>query len=224
MAMPSYDGQLSGPARKAGYEIQTQCRELKVALSNNAESIRKAAQGYEEVDNQTINLFAGNQELLSSETSAFKALYAPSEKSSGGNEVIGYQYVSPDVVEIWWKGKKIRVQLSVPPLSEEDYISIMAFIDFIDVIDTDKADMRDDVIKVFEDGGLVLLALLSGLLPGIGAWTAIAGSIVALAKMGYDTLDEILKLADRVKQYNDAVTEFNELFQSNDPGITIITP
>jgi uncharacterized protein YukE len=64
MAMPSYDGQLSGPARKAGFEIQSQARELKAALSNNAESLRKTAQVFEEVDNRTVYLLAQNQDLL----------------------------------------------------------------------------------------------------------------------------------------------------------------
>jgi uncharacterized protein YukE len=64
MAMPSYDGQLSGPARKAGYEIQSQARELKAALSNNADSLRKAAQAFEEVDNRTVESLSQNQEML----------------------------------------------------------------------------------------------------------------------------------------------------------------
>jgi uncharacterized protein YukE len=53
MAMPSYDGQLSGPARKAGYELQAGCRDIKTRLSPNAESLRKTAQAFEEVDSQT---------------------------------------------------------------------------------------------------------------------------------------------------------------------------
>jgi hypothetical protein len=51
MAMPSYDGQLSGPARKAGYEIQSQVREMKTALTSDALSLRKTAQNFEKVDN-----------------------------------------------------------------------------------------------------------------------------------------------------------------------------
>ncbi|MGB7538885.1 MAG: type VII secretion target [Anaerolineales bacterium] len=70
MAMPSYDGQLSGPARKAGYEIQSQARELKAALSNNAEFLRKAAQDFEDVDNRTVDLLAQNQDLLASTSPA----------------------------------------------------------------------------------------------------------------------------------------------------------
>jgi hypothetical protein len=65
MSMPSYDGQLSGPARKAGYEIQSQAREMKTALSGDAESLRKAAQAFEEVDNRTIDILGENTALLS---------------------------------------------------------------------------------------------------------------------------------------------------------------
>ncbi len=65
MAMPSYDGQLSGPARKAGYEIQSGCRDIKAGLAANAESFRKTAQAFEDVDNQTVKLFGENTTLLS---------------------------------------------------------------------------------------------------------------------------------------------------------------
>jgi uncharacterized protein YukE len=64
-AMPSYDGQLSGPARKAGYEIQNQAREMKTELAGDAESLRKTAQAFETVDNQTVNIFGDNTTLLS---------------------------------------------------------------------------------------------------------------------------------------------------------------
>jgi type VII secretion effector (TIGR04197 family) len=60
-AMPSYDGQLSGPARKAGYEIQSQARDMKAALSNDAQSLQKTAQAFEEVDNQTQREFLSAQ-------------------------------------------------------------------------------------------------------------------------------------------------------------------
>jgi hypothetical protein len=64
MSMPSYDGQLSGPARKAGYEIQSQAREMKTALSGDAESLRKTAQAFEDVDNQTTSSLLESLALL----------------------------------------------------------------------------------------------------------------------------------------------------------------
>jgi len=66
MAMPSYDGQLSGPARKMGYEFQKQARELSTALTGDADSLRKTAQSFEEVDNQTVEIIGENTALLAS--------------------------------------------------------------------------------------------------------------------------------------------------------------
>lgn len=65
MAMPSYDGQLSGPARKMGYEFQKKARELSTALAGDADSLRKSAKAFEDVDNQTIHIFEENTILLS---------------------------------------------------------------------------------------------------------------------------------------------------------------
>jgi uncharacterized protein YukE len=42
-AMPSYDGQLSGPARKAGAEIQSQARDMKTTLTNDAIAAKRRA-------------------------------------------------------------------------------------------------------------------------------------------------------------------------------------
>jgi uncharacterized protein YukE len=74
-AMPSYDGQLSGPARKAGYEIQSQAREMKTALAGDAESLRKTAQAFEETDNQVIDSLATEQSALSNQLISFTAKY-----------------------------------------------------------------------------------------------------------------------------------------------------
>ncbi len=108
MAMPSYDGQLSGPARKAGYEIQTQCRELKAALSNNAESIRKAAQAFEEVDNQAVDVFGQNQEMLLAVGST------PGVSYSSGDSYLGYKYDedNPSVIIICMYGECRRVLIT----------------------------------------------------------------------------------------------------------------
>jgi uncharacterized protein YukE len=65
MAMPSYDGQLSGPARKMGYEFQKQARELSTALAGDADSLRKTAKAFEDVDNQAVNILNENLSILS---------------------------------------------------------------------------------------------------------------------------------------------------------------
>jgi type VII secretion effector (TIGR04197 family) len=93
MAMPSYDGQLSGPARKMGYEFQQQARELSTALAGDAESLRKTAQAFEEVDNQTTTAFG--ESLLSISTSPLYpkggkprglASIMPKEDEGGGDD------------------------------------------------------------------------------------------------------------------------------------------
>lgn len=86
MAMPSYDGQLSGPARAAGYEIQRQSREVQTLLSGDAQSLQKTAQAFEEVDNQAIDIFTQNQESLAS--------YGSPAELTGidqGNSYLGYR-------------------------------------------------------------------------------------------------------------------------------------
>ncbi len=85
MGMPSYDGQLSGPARAAGYEIQRQSREVQALLAGDAQSLQKTAQAFEEANNQAIDAFGQNQELLASHTP---------DKLQGidiGNAYLGYR-------------------------------------------------------------------------------------------------------------------------------------
>jgi uncharacterized protein YukE len=64
MAMPSYEGQLSGPARKMGYEVQKQSQELSAALAGDAELLRKTAQAFEDIDNQSIKLLGEYSAIL----------------------------------------------------------------------------------------------------------------------------------------------------------------
>jgi uncharacterized protein YukE len=64
MAMPSYDGQLSNPARKIGYEIQKQSRELSANLAGDADSLRKTAKSFEDVDNITQDILNENVSIM----------------------------------------------------------------------------------------------------------------------------------------------------------------
>ncbi len=57
--LPSYDGQLSTPARAAALEINRQCQELSACLSSDAQSLAKTAKAFEDVDQETINAFDG---------------------------------------------------------------------------------------------------------------------------------------------------------------------
>jgi uncharacterized protein YukE len=82
MTMPSYDGQLSGPARKAGFEIQSQSRDIKTALTNDALYLQNAAQDFENVDNQAVDAFTQSQESL--------LLFGISDVWSEGSAYLGY--------------------------------------------------------------------------------------------------------------------------------------
>jgi uncharacterized protein YukE len=52
--LPSYDGQLSTPARAAALEINRQSQDLHRSFMNISQSLTKTAQAFEEVDNRTI--------------------------------------------------------------------------------------------------------------------------------------------------------------------------
>jgi uncharacterized protein YukE len=62
--LPSYDGQLSGPARAAALEINRQCQDVHSCLMNDAQSLAKTAQAFEDADNQTITTFMDNLEAI----------------------------------------------------------------------------------------------------------------------------------------------------------------
>lgn len=221
MAMPSYDGQLSGPARRAGYEIQSQTKEVSVGLSADAQSLQKTAQAFETVDNEAIETLNGYQGALVGHNSAAGFLYFPTAKANGGNEVIGYQFISDDYVVIWNNGEYMRIHLAVPPLSSADYMKTMDFIGSIDSFDADKEAMRDDVIKVWDlgGGGLISMIVAAVKTGGIGAFAV--GIAAFLEQLGY-TGDELLKFIDRLKRFNDARTAFKDLSTSGDPGIEVV--
>jgi len=220
MAMPSYDGQLSGPARKAGYEIQSQARALGTALAGNAKFLRTAAQDFDDVNNQAVNTFVLQQEALSTLMSSITAQYSMPEKTRGGTEQIGYQYISDDYVVIWLNGKYIRIQLSIPPLSEAEYQSVMDFINYINEYDSYKEDMKDALINAWKDGGKGLLVIIAAAIL-TSAYGAAAAAVATLGVVIGDTVDEIRAFFERFKKFYEAADEFNELFQSGNPGITV---
>jgi uncharacterized protein YukE len=224
--LPSYDGQLSGPARASALEMNRQCQELHECLLSDAQSLTRTAQAFEEVDSQTINALAENQAALVNQMPYYEALYAPVEKTRGGSDEIGYQFISDDYVVIWFKDHYMRIHLAVPPLSSADYVKVMNFIGFINAFDTDKQGMRDDVIAVWEAGGTGLILMITAFLAGgpiVGGLAAITAGITAILGQCKYGGDELLKFIDRVSKYGQAIQDFEELIQSNDSGIEIVT-
>ena len=63
--LPSYDGQLSGPARATALEINRQCKEIQAAYKSDAESLLSIAISFEDVDNQTIAVCTSFSSYLS---------------------------------------------------------------------------------------------------------------------------------------------------------------
>ena len=106
MSMPSYDGQLSGPARKAGYEIQSQSRDLKANLSSDAQSLQNTAQSFEAVDSQTVNQLGSCQSELSDQNNkipAFDVGVVPH-----GDSQFGYSWdPTTGKLTIWHNGQAL---------------------------------------------------------------------------------------------------------------------
>jgi uncharacterized protein YukE len=65
--LPSYDGQLSTPARSASLEIHRQCQDLYEAYKSDSQSLARTAKVFEDVDNQSIEIFQQSQKLISYE-------------------------------------------------------------------------------------------------------------------------------------------------------------
>jgi uncharacterized protein YukE len=223
MAMPSYDGQLSGPARKMGYEYQKQARELSTALAGDAESLRKSAQAFEEVDNQTVNTFSINQAVLSTHMAANKELFAPATKTKGGNACFGYEYLSPDIIVIWSNGRYIRVTLKVPPLTTDEYQKVMELIGHIDAFDTLLQSFPEQYRGIVEDAGIAIVLLVITGVPIVG----LVAAVKALASF-IDTFKDwqgIDETWDKLRQEAISIGNgFNELFNSNSSGIETVDP
>jgi uncharacterized protein YukE len=187
MSMPSYDGQLSGPARKAGYEIQTQCRDLKTALSNNAESLRKTAQAFEEVDKQAIDSIRQNQEMLLSYSS--KGIGGIDQ----GDSYLGYRDdgLSPTVILCMY-----GICCEVTRAGNETAIAeFEAAVDKYLAHEITKSKIEDDISKAIIIGSFTTLgASFAGGVPGVIAGITTATTVSFLIKQLYEI--EGLMVAD----------------------------
>jgi type VII secretion effector (TIGR04197 family) len=135
MSMPSYDGQLSGPARKAGYEIQKQARELSTALAGDAESLRKTAQAFEEVDNQTVSILLANSSVMISYPLINDLIQYDELKTElmitiggGRSDIIAYEN-NGDTTTLWLDGQSIVINKNDP---NYDPVLIKRFEDDVD--------------------------------------------------------------------------------------------
>jgi hypothetical protein len=86
VGLPSYDGQLSGPARAAALEINRQCQDVHSCLMNDAHSLAKTARAFEDADNQTINLLNTEQINIASAPLGKPPGLAMPKEPGGGSE------------------------------------------------------------------------------------------------------------------------------------------
>jgi uncharacterized protein YukE len=196
MAMPSYDGQLSGPARKMGYEFQKQARELSAALAGDAESLRKTAQAFEEVDNQTVNILEENTAMIS------EALLYPGPEGGddgpikqGGNlnylgyfdygeSVIFYKNGEPLIIAVTDENRALIEQYEK---AVDDYCKALA-----DIINTIR-----DLFEGMVDSATIACVLIALFFCGVIAWEIVVAVAWAL-NVSATQLDKIKTAVESV--------------------------
>jgi type VII secretion effector (TIGR04197 family) len=194
MSMPSYDGQLSGPARKMGYEFQKQARELSAALTSDAESLRKTAQAFEEVDNQAINAFEKNQEmLLSNKNTILLGI-------DQGDSYLGYRDdgLSPTVILCMY-----GICCEVTRAGNEAAIAeFEAAVDNYLAHEILKNKIEDDINKAIIIGSLSTLGgSIAGGIPGVIAGMTTATTVAFLVKQLYEVEALMVKDTEAAAYY-----------------------
>jgi hypothetical protein len=226
MSMPSYDGQLSGPARKMGYEFQKQARELSTVLAGDAESLRKTAQAFEDVDNQTIESLNNNLVSIKMSTPQYSPL-GPSWETAGIDENFGYAYsIENDIYIIWFNGQMIRFD---HPTGD----TLTFLLEFKHLVD----DYYDALNSFPIDGGLALLGFAICALDYLAAWaTFVSGADstivpivleviaafagVAIAILGFVSLGgDIITMLTKPNYIQD---QFDRIIAPDNAGYTVI--
>ncbi|MBN1439784.1 MAG: WXG100 family type VII secretion target [Anaerolineales bacterium] len=124
LSLPSYDGQLSGAARKAAYDLQSQAQEMNTLLVGDAEALRKTANDFDAVDNLTVNTLNQYQETLSSSDG-----FTPGVSYSSGDSYLGYKFDenNPDSMILCIYGECKRVIIT--PENEDAIRDFMLAVD-----------------------------------------------------------------------------------------------
>ncbi len=209
-SLPSYDGQLSGPARASALEINRQCQELHDCLLSDAQSLAKTAQAFEDVDNRAIDAFGASQASLSDYSTEYELFgtesdgglpaggaedyaHSPFDRMVGGTNTSYYYKPEDKTIVIVYKGKFYTFPYdpnnpSVPP---EPYRGIIEKI----------IHNCDDytVATTNLEGDLVLAGL--GLIPELGdvptiigiLWTSLRECKIDWADIGSAKLIDLIK-------------------------------
>ncbi len=212
MAMPSYEGQLSSPARAAAYEIQRQSREVQASLSSDAQSLQKTAQDFENVNNQTVDIIGENTALLS-DSPIYGGPGGENDapiRQGGSPDILGFDFLAykdyGDYVIIWRNGKTTTIIVTDQNRSLvqqyendlDDYFkNLTGFLSTIQSLLLANISI-DKIIAVIVllIGANLLSAGLIDLIPGISSTVALAfgSSADAVREVsGLSTLDIIKK-------------------------------
>jgi uncharacterized protein YukE len=235
MSMPSYEGQLSNPARAAGYEIQSQTRYVNTSLSGIAQSLRKTAQAFADADNQAIGVFSQSQESLLAASSLFGG-FNPARSS--GDSYLGYNYdpANPSVIIICMYGLCKKVIITP---ENKDIIN-----DFILQVDGGSYTDPESGVKVDVKGYVPAKNDFNkATIAGIGSSVVIIGAGIALCftgvgipaglvtaaggVIGYAGSEYVEEqaLSDMAKATSNAADDWNKLFpgdnQVGDPTYSV---
>jgi uncharacterized protein YukE len=164
MSLPSYDGQLSGPARKAAYEIQAQMRNIKTCLLSDAQSLQSTARAFEEADNQFISLCDTYRDELALHNGERLA----ATPTLHGNHNLGYEIdYEKNTITLWYNGHYVVYSLdNLGPYST----AIDEFKSYVDDYQ-DQLNIIDDANKA---GVLALLLALVAVELAAGLFIAAA--------------------------------------------------
>jgi hypothetical protein len=208
--LPSYDGQLSAPARAAALEINRQCQEMHGYYAGDAQSLVRTAQAFETVDNQVIYALRQNQFYLASENAKL-ALFSERPPQLG-NAYLGYRDDQlSDTVILCMYGVCRKVIRKGNEKAIEEFEKR--------VVDYDK-DSKDEMSKMYGIaawGVLALGAMIAVGLPTAGAGTLIAaGGIFAGGAVPLKLLQDAYALT--LKDVHEAAYYWNILFGEDLPG------
>lgn len=216
MSLPEYGGRLSGPARNAGYEIQRRCREMGGGCRDAAAALDSAARAYEAVDGTVCS------EISTVRAQIISSGDHPLLTISGGNQLFGYEYLTQNLVVIWFQGKSMRVDLDA--LSPENWRLVMLFINKVDSFDSTLAGMPDDLKDILVGAFLSLAgAVTAGTLVAT-ILGAIAGGVMlgaGIYEMGMNAIELYESCEKLIAEFNGAGDLFLKLYSMPDDGIQI---
>ncbi len=227
MSMPSYDGQLSGPARKAGYDIQSQSRDLKANLSGDAQSLQNTAQSFEAVDSQTVNQLGASQSELSAGNTNVPVL--ETGVVPHGDSQFGYAWdPTTGKLTIWHDGQVLvydttSIDLSTPEgklLND----NLEAFKAEVIAYETATSTQEDATWVAIGAGAVFLLGFIpTG--PELQVPMLVGGGITALISIGIaiHAAGEASTAADNCKTFWNALekgNQYDELYSTNPPTAT----